>query len=333
MTRSQRFALGLVFSVCPLLAGCLPNSLLITPVAANRGLEEKVLQRDAWYALDKIALLDVDGLIMSGGTPTLFGESEDPVSRLLEQLDKARKDKLVKAVIVRINSPGGAVTASGLIYDEILHFREKTGKPVVAVMMDVAASGGYYLACACDEIVAQPTTVTGSIGVIMQTFDASGTMHKIGLAADAITSGAHKDSGSPFRQMRAEERELFQSIVNDMYEKFIAVVVAGRPKLDEATIRRLADGRVYTATQAVDNGLIDRIATLRETVKTLKDRVGADKVQLVTYRKTYEYAANYYAGPVPAAPGTPQAAQFSMTLPLPPAAGTPQFLYLWAPGL
>ncbi|RJP42395.1 MAG: signal peptide peptidase SppA [Phycisphaerales bacterium] len=328
--KSVLICLGVSFL---LLSGCLPNSFLITPVSTDRGLEEKVLQRDSWLAFDKIAVVDIDGLIVSGRAPTLFGEGDNPVSRLLEQLDKARKDDRVKAVLVRINSPGGAVTASGLMYDEIRYFRDKSGKPVVAVMMDVAASGGYYVACACDEIVAQPTTVTGSIGVIMQTFDASGTLQKIGLASDAITSGPHKDSGSPLRQMRPQERELFQQIVDDMYEKFVAVVVKGRPRLDEARVRSLADGRVYTAGQALECGLIDRIATLRETVDVLKQRVGADKVQLVTYRKRYEHAPNFYAGPVPAAPGAPGSAQFHLTVPFPPAAGTPQFLYLWAPGL
>ena len=169
-------ALGV--AACLFAAGCTPPSLLITPVSGRRGLTETEISRDSIFALDKIALIDVSGTIQNGSTMRLFGEGENPVSVLLEQLDKARRDPLVKAVILRINSPGGTVVTSELMHDEITHFK-KSGKPVVAVMMDVAASGGYYIACACDEIVAQPSTVTGSIGVIMLMFDVSGTMTMI----------------------------------------------------------------------------------------------------------------------------------------------------------
>src|SRR3990172_4350421 len=214
-------ALGVV---APLFAaGCTPPSLLITPVSGRRGLTETELSRDSLFALDKIALIDVTGTIQNGSSFQLFGQGEHPVSALLEQLDKARRDPLVKAVILRINSPGGTVVASELMHDEITHFRQK-GKPVIAVMMDVAASGGYYIACACDEVVAQPSTITGSIGVILLMFDVSGTMTMIGVKSDAITSGVHKDSGSPFRTMRPEERLLFENVVGDMYDRFVKVV-------------------------------------------------------------------------------------------------------------
>ncbi len=310
--------------------GCLPNSFLITPVTTRRELVETEVCRDSLFASDKIALVDVTGMIQNAESSSLLSDGEHPVSLLLEQLDKARCDPQVKAVILRINSPGGTVVASELMHQEITHFKE-SGKPVVAVMMDVAASGGYYIACACDEIVAQPSTVTGSIGVIMLMVDISGTMSLVGVKTDAITSGVHKDSGSPFRPMRPEERELFQTIVMDMYERFVKVVDEGRPEIDEARARRLADGRVYTAGQALEHGLIDRIAGLRETIESTKQRVGTTRVRVVTYHRPYDYRPNYYAQ----SPAKPAVDINLLRLDarsglLPPA---PQFLYLWHPGL
>lgn len=311
--------------------GCNAPSLLITPVSSNRELVETELMRDSAFAMDKIALIDVSGVIMNGHESPWFGSGEHPVSLLAEQLDKARKDKAVKAVILRINSPGGTVAASELIHDEIEYFKRATGRPVVAAMMDVAASGGYYIACACDEIVAQPSTITGSIGVIMQMFDLSDTLSKIGVKTDAITSGVHKDSGSPLRPLRAEERELFQKIVADMYDRFVKVVVAGRPKLDEARVRALADGRVYTATQALDTGLIDRIASLRDTVSAVKQRTGVANVRVVGYRRSAAYKPNVYAE----APLRPSGDVnlFKVDLPTWLSSATPRFMYLWSPGL
>ncbi len=311
-----------------LLSGCLPQGLLITPVSTRQDLVEKELYRDSYFAADKIAVLDVNGLIVNSHRFKLFGDSENPVSLLLEQLDQARRDRRVKALILRINSPGGGVTASHLMHDEIIRFKE-SGKPIIAVMMDLAASGGYFIACACDEIVAQPTTVTGSIGVIMQLFDAAGTMKLIGLSSEAITSGPRKDSGSMLRELRPEEREWFQTMVDDMYERFIEVVVAGRPNLDEARIRELADGRVYTATQALESGLIDRIATLRETIERTKERIGAEKVRVVAYRRRFNHMPNYYAR----AHTPPQVNVFNIEIPSSLFSPAPRFLYLWAPGL
>ena len=324
-----RWIAGLGFIGLTLLTGCTPPSLLITPVSGRRELEETELSRDSLFALDKIALIDVSGTIQNGSTTRLFGEGDNPVSVLLEQLDKARRDPFVKSVILRINSPGGTVVASELMHDEIIHFK-KSGKPVVAVMMDVAASGGYYVACACDDIVAQPSTITGSIGVIMLMFDVTGTMNLIGVKSDAIISGVHKDTGSPFRAMRPEERQLFENVVKDMYDRFVKVVDEGRPGLDEAKVRALADGRIYTANQAVELGLIDRIATLRDTIAATKKRVGVKNVRVVAYQRPHDYRPNYYAQ-APLSP-TGNVNLLNVELPAALTPPAPQFLYLWTPG-
>lgn len=310
-----------------IVAGCTANSLLITPVTSKRSLVETELRSDGLFSFEKIALIDVSGLIANAPRRELFGEGEQPVSLLLEQLDHARRDGQVQAVILRINSPGGTVAASELMHDEITNFRRVTGKPVYAMMMDVAASGAYYTACACDEIIALHSTVTGSIGVIMQMFDVTGTMKLIGVQADAITSGKFKDAGSPFKEMAPEEREIFQNIVNDMFERFVGVVVKGRPKLSEAEVRKLADGRVYTAQQALDAGLIDRIATLRQAVEIVKHDIGAKRIRLVAYERPHDYRPNYYAeAPVP-----DRISLLNVQLPSDPTLLAPRFLYVWAP--
>ena len=157
----------------------------------------------------------------------------------------------------------------------------------------------------------------------------SGTMNMVGVTSDAITSGAYKDIGSPFRAMRPDERELFQGIVEDMYERFVRVVVAGRPKLDEADVRRLADGRVYTASQALAEGLIDELATMREAVNVTKERAGASRIRLVTYHRPLDYRPNFYARTSPSLP-------LAGLLGLDPTSwldhAAPRFLYIWAPG-
>ena len=321
---------ALVASWLPL-CGCLPNALLITPVSSRQDLVEKELYRDSYFAADKIAIIDVNGLIVNSDRFDLLGRGENPVSLLLEQLDEARKDSRVKAVILRINSPGGGVTASHLMHDEIMRFK-RSGKPIVAVMMDVAASGGYDVACACDKIVAQPSTVTGSIGVIMQMIDWGGTMEMIGVSADAITSGAYKAAGSPFRKLRDEERALFQEIVDDMYERFVKVVDSGRPDLTQEAVRKLADGRIFTAGQALEHGLIDGIASMRQTIEDLKKRIGVKKIRLVAYRRPYAYRPNYYALAPASASAGGDINLVKLDMPLLANGTTPRFMYLWSPG-
>lgn len=318
---------AVLVSLC---TGCLDQGLLIRPVSIHPALVEEELSRDSLFAMGKIAIIDLSGVLMNSHQPQLLGKGEHSVSRLAEQLDRARRDRQVKAVILQINSPGGTVTASELIHDEIMYFRKKTGKPVIALMMDVAASGGYFAACACDEIVALPSTITGSIGVIMQLLDISGTMNLMGVKADAITSGIHKDTGSPFREMRPEERELFQGMIDDMYERFVQAVIAGRPKLDESAVRKLADGRVYTAGQALEAGLIDRIANVRETIESVKKRVGLKRARVVVYARPLEYRPNFYAQ----APLTNGAnSLLHVDWPSWLTDTSPKFLYLWKPGL
>ncbi len=317
----------LTISALTMSVGCQAPSILITAVSPNRSMVETQLSTDGFFTRDKIALIDVSGVLSNSPGFQWFGEGENPVSRFVEQLDRASKDRSVKAVILRINSPGGTVVASELMHDEIIRFKE-SGKPIIAVMMDVAASGGYYIACACDEILAQPSTITGSIGVIMQLFDASHTLEMLGVKADAITSGSFKDAGSPLRTMKPNERALFQGIVNDMYERFVQVVVKGRPKLDETTIRSLANGSVYTGSQAEKIGLVDRIANLHEALDIAKNRANITKARLVAYHRPLQYKPNVYAQ-TPVHSGNVNLLNINLPSALTPTA--PSFMYIWSP--
>ncbi len=314
------------------LSGCGPTAYKIVPIPVDRTLDETDLIDEGGLAPAKIVLIDVQGVLINMHKPSFFEEGENPVSVFVEKLDRAAKDRSVRAVVLRINSPGGGVTASDLMHQELLAFKQRTGgkRPVVAVLMDVAASGGYYVACGADEIVAQPTSVTGSIGVIMQLFSFSGTMGKIGAETTAIKSGEMKDAGSPFKKLSPAEREIFQDLVNQYFDRFVQVVAKGRPKLTEAQIRKVADGRVYSAQQALDLGFVDRIGTLRDALAGIKQRIGAQRVRVVMYHRPLGWRPNIYADAPSVAP------QFNLlNVEIPQSLSLPQaqFMYLWAPGM
>lgn len=179
-----------------------------------------------------------------------------------EAINKFKNDKNVRAVVIRVNSPGGAVAPCQEIYKAV----KGLNKPVVISMGSVAASGGLYVAAAGDVIMANPGTITGSIGVIMQSVEVSGTMEKIGLKSQTIKSGEFKDIGSPFREMKDNEREILQKMVLDVYEQFVADLVAGRPNMNEAELRRLADGRIYNGSEAKKLGLVDELGGFEDAV-------------------------------------------------------------------
>jgi protease-4 len=307
----------------------MPDSLIITPVSINRPLAEKTLYSESILPDGKVVVIGVEGILINAESPGLLSPGEHAVARFTEELEKAAKDPGVKAVVVRINSPGGTVTASELMHAELTRFR-KSGKPVVAMMMDVAASGGYYLACGADEIVACRSTVTGSIGVIMQLFEVTGTMQKIGVRAEAIKSGDQKAAGSPFETLAPEQRVLFQGIVDELYGQFVDVVDAGRPQLDRQQVETLADGRVYTAQQALEHGLIDRIGAIRDAIDAAKERAGIERAKVVAYERPYGYVPNYYAAAPQIAPGTDVNL---INLDVGGAARNvwPPFMYLWTP--
>lgn len=217
---------------------------------------------------DHVAQVNFYGAITDSEGGKLFGERGP--QDFIKDLETARRDSSVKAVVIRINSPGGSAAASQELYRAIR--RVRADKPVVCSMGDVAASGGYYMAAACDKIYANPATVTGSIGVITQFINLQQLMQKLGVSDSTITSGKYKDAGSPFRNLRPDERALFQAMIRDIYSQFLDDVVAGRKaatsgKLTRAALAQVADGRVLTGRQAKNRLLVDELGGLREAVE------------------------------------------------------------------
>jgi protease-4 len=317
-----------LFAAVFCLAGCF-NGITLCPINTSAPIEESVMHpADKCLCCDKVAIIDVDGLIVNARTGGLFGDGENPLSLFREKLEKAADDKHVKAVVLRINSPGGAVTASDIMYRDVLKFREATHKPVVVCMMDVAASGGFYLAMAGDVIFAHPTTVTGSIGVIMSLYDASGLFAKIGLASNPIKSGPNKDIGNPGRPMTPEERAILQHMIDQFYGEFVKVVATRRPHLSEARVRELADGRVYTGIEAQQFGLVDRIGYLEDAIATAMQLACLKDAKIVAYDRCDGYRGSIYAG-LPKIPS-----EINVKLDLPGLGkGGAMFMYLWEPGL
>lgn len=236
---------------------------------------------------DKIALIHVSGVITGGsGGGGFFEGTSAGAENIIEALERARKDKSVKAVVVRIDSPGGSPAGSQEVYNEILRVR-KEGKVVVASMADVAASGGYYIAAACDKIYANGSTLTGSIGVIMETTDMSQLYKKIGLDVNVIKTGKFKDMGSGARKMTPEERQIVAAMLDDTFRQFISAVSQGR-KMPESEVRKLADGRVFTGRQAKKLGLVDSIGGLLDAEKWAASEVGIKgELKIIEHEKSF----------------------------------------------
>ncbi len=312
-----------VLLLASLLAGCSVISIDFTP--RIEPLRETTVEGtgDA-----KILLLDLSGVLSDVPTPAI-GQAPPRVpllARVREELKKVEEDDKVRALVVKINSPGGTVTASDILYRELSAFKARRKIPVVAALMDVAASGGYYVALAADTIVAHPTTVTGSIGVIMLTVNAEGLLTKVGVAPLVIKSGAKKDMGSPFRGLSEEERAIFQAVIDDFHRRFVALIAKER-KLPEEKVRQLADGRIFTAEQARALGLVDQVGYLQEALAAARTATKVSEARVVMYHRPREYRADIYSTARLPEPLDASLAQLSSLL-LGPG---PRFLYLWWP--
>lgn len=309
-------------AVALLTSGCISISLFPQP----QPLREKTLQGTA---AEKILMIDVSGIIAekpdSGGT---LGLSEDIVARIKEELTLAAEDGQIKALLLRINSPGGTVTASDVLYHELTTFKAKRKIPIVAVIMDVGASGGYYVASAADRIVTHPTSVTGSVGVIMLRVNVEGLLQKIGVETSAVKSGAKKDIGSPFRPMREEERAIFQAMIHGFQARFLEVVMKARSGLTPERLTLIADGRVLTGPQAVQMGLADQVGYLDDGIAAARQLAGVADARIVIYARPGAYKHNIYSNT--SGPST-LASLANLDVMGLVRGGAPQFLYLWMP--
>lgn len=292
------------------LAGCV--TVKVDLFEEQKPLKEKVVSGAGW---DKILLVDISGLIVETRHRSLLGLGVVTTPGYVKEvLDKAAKDKRVKALVLRINSPGGTVSASDIIHHELLAFKKETGVPVVACLMGLAASGGYYVALAGDTIVAHPSGISGSIGVLAMKLNIKGLMDKVGVDSEMVKSGRWKDFWSPFRPATPEEKQMMQGVIDNYYRGFVGVVAQGR-KMNPAEVRRVADGRIFTAPQAKDLGLVDSLGYLDDAIKIAQKQAGLEEARVVLYHRPDSYRPNIYS----------QIPDLSWVV-------TPQFLYIWWPG-
>lgn len=243
-------------------------------------LTEKIEQEGKADASDKIVHLDLEGIISSMDTGGFLQSTLPSVERIKQGLEQAVADKDVKAIVLRVNSPGGEVTASDIIYEAVK--KASAVKPVVVYMDSVAASGGYYVACGATKVIASETTLTASIGVIMDSVNYHELFGKVGLASQTFTSGAFKDTLSGARPMRDDEKVYIQNLVNTMYDRFLGIVSEARKVPKEVLKSTVADGRVVTGRQALEAKLVDQIGYIEDAyalAKTLSDAPDATVVK------------------------------------------------------
>ncbi|HJP19248.1 MAG TPA: signal peptide peptidase SppA [Nitrospinota bacterium] len=225
-------------------------------LASTLGLNGKIAKSE------KIAIINIENIITQS-------------SSTVRQIKKYADDNSIKAIVLRIDSPGGAVAPSQEIYSEILKFRKNSNKIVVTSMGNLAASGGYYIACASDKIIANPGTLTGSIGVIMTFSNIEELMKKIGLKTEVIKSGEFKDIGSPMREFTEKEKKLLQGVIDDVYDQFVNAVAVGR-NIGVEKVKELSDGRIFTGRQAFEMGLVDKLGSFEEAIKLTAELVGIE---------------------------------------------------------
>lgn len=300
--------------------GCAPKVSLFGD--NEQPLKEVVLEEggDA-----KIAVLSLEGFISASARKGLVNRRPSVIDELVTRLNVAEKDPAVKAVVLKIDSPGGTVTASDIAYHELMRFRERSGKKVVACLMDTAASGGYYAALAADSIVAHPTTVTGSVGVIFVMPKVHGLMDKVGVEVDVAKSGSDKDMGSPFRPSTQQEKAMFQAIIDDMAERFAGLVRERRDPTPEA-MQTIRTARIFTAAQAKALGMIDRIDHMEGAFDEAARLAGVEgDPTVVAYRRTI-YPDDTPYNSLSAASPTGSLLGADVSRLLPPPAG---FHYLW----
>jgi protease-4 len=248
-------------------------------IASNQTRQyEMVVVREGSPA-QRIVLVNLSGII-----------DDDQADEVYRQLHAACHDRNVKALVLRVNSPGGTISGSDRIYEELRKYRQERGQPVVAFMQGVAASGGYYASVACDKIVAEPTAITGSIGVIMSHFVFEDLLqNKLGIQPVFLTEGAKKDWPSSFRAPTDEEQAYIRErLLTPAYERFIEVVQEGRAgRLNATEVRQLADGSVYTAPKALTVNLIDKVGYLDDAIATVRSMAGLSDAQVIEYRRPF----------------------------------------------
>ena len=316
------FVIGAV--AVALLFGCSSAKIRLFPSQADP-LREFKLQGEAD---EKVLVISVRGIISTAPEKGFIRTRPSMVQEIVSQLNKAQKDKRVRAVVLKIDSPGGSATASDILYNEIVNFKNKSNAKVVVAMMGVAASGGYYVALPADHILAHPTTITGSVGVIFLRPKVIGLMEKVGVEVEVSKSGRNKDMGSPFRQASAEEEKMLQDLTDHLGHRFVDLVRQHR-QIDQNQLAEISSARVFLADDALKLGLVDKVGYLDDALDEAKRiaRLPQD-ARVVVYRRTeypddnlYNTTTNQYDGKEPSL--------ISLSLPGNLSGYQAGFYYLW----
>jgi len=278
---NQRWFVWIILLLC---VAAIPVGMLSSKSIAGKSessSDTDFFSSNTIKARDHIQVVKLTGMIVDRPEQGLLSGSRGSAAQCIKALRQAAKSKRVKAVLIRMNTPGGTVSTSQEINDAVVAVKAE-GKPVYASMSDLSASGGYYVACACDKIFAEPGTITGSIGVIMNLMNFKTLGDKVGITAQAVKSGPYKDIASPYRAMTEEEKNILQSLISDTYDQFVTAVAKGR-RMKVEDVKRLADGRIYSGRQAKKNGLIDELggydAALDDLQQVCKKKYGlSDKL-------------------------------------------------------
>src|SRR5690625_5216001 len=244
--------------------------------------DEKVIKQGESIGSPTIAVLNLEGVIQDIGDVPFMGSLAYNHKQFLKMIEEAGKADHVDGIILRVNSPGGGVVESAEIHDKLVEIRELYGKPIYVSMGNTAASGGYYVSAPADKIVAHPATITGSIGVIMENINFAELADDLGIDFNTLTSGEYKDIMSASRPMTEEEENILQTIIDDMYDDFVQVIVDGRG-MSDSQVRELADGRIYTGKQAKDLNLVDDLETFDDAMEMMKDDYGWKSANVIEY--------------------------------------------------
>lgn len=280
----------------------------------------------------KVLVISVRGIISTRPQEKFLRSKPSMVQEVVAQLKMAEKDKEIKCLLLKVDSPGGTVTASDILYNEIMAYKKRTKVKIVVSMMDVTASGGYYISLPADVIMAHPTTITGSIGVVFMSPNIAGLMDKIGVTMEVKKSGKNKDMGSPFRRPTPEEQALLQDVTDSLADRFL-ILVSKHRKLDQETTSRIASARVILAEEARELGLIDRIGYLDEAVKEAKRISGLqEKAKVVAYRRS-EFPNDNLYNPSTAQVSYERAPVIDIGVPDYVSQLKAGFYYIWTPAI
>lgn len=311
-----------------LYSGCTPPKIRLYPSSADP-LREFTLQGKE---KGKLLVVPIRGVISDAPKEQFIRTKPSMVQEFVSQLRRAEKDEQIKAVLLKIESPGGSVIASDILYNEIATFKKRTGAKVVVAMMGIAASGGYYISLPADYIVAHPGTVTGSIGVIFFRPQVYGLMGKIGLNVAVNKSGKNKDMGSPFRQSTEEEEKILQRLTDQLARQFLDKVALHR-KLDSNTLDEISTARIYLADEALKLGLVDKIGYLNDAIVEARKLAGlSENSKVIVFRRIEYPDDNLYNTSTTRLEGR-GLSLISLGLPGSLAGLQTGFYYLWAPAV